>query len=139
MTDPLTSALWASTAMVVYALISLRVGDWFPFSKYSMYAALSGRVTGAVLYVEADGQPANIVRLDQFSGIDPGHIDPKGHPCSQQWVVWETQRWVAEHLDPNAPGEVDVEIGFRLVTVEQFRLSETRVALARGRACWRRR
>ncbi len=144
MSEGLDSLLWASAAMCTYVLVSLAVGDRFPFSRYSMYASLKGRVQGAVLYVEADGVAVDIARLWRFSGVDPTRIDPRGHPCSQEWAVYEVRRWVAEHLEAGLPlpeeaGRVPVEIGFRLVSVEGFKLHEDRVLLTRGSASWRPR
>jgi hypothetical protein len=131
----LEALAFASVAAVVYAAVSLRVGDRFPFSRYSMYAKLRDRREGAVLYVTADGRDTGIHTLDAFHGIDPDHVTFDGYPCSQQWVVVEAQSWVRRHVSATAPADaVPVEIGFRILRVEGTVLHERRAVLARGTA-----
>ncbi len=131
----LTHTAVALLALAVYFAVSWRVGDRFPFSRYVMYAKLRGRTEGAVLSVRVAGQEVAPTSLEAFVGIDPAQIRPDGFPCSQEWVVHETRRWVEDH-----PGEADsadavaVEFGFRIVTMERFVLAERWVPLAAGTA-----
>lgn len=136
----MTGALWAAAAMVVYMLVSFRVGDRFPFSRYSMYASVRQRTEGAVFSVRVGGVETPVARLDRFVGIDPDALSPRGFPCSQEWVVWEVRRWVGDHLADRADADaVAVELGFRLVRLQDGRLEERFVPLAAGRAHWRAR
>lgn len=132
--------IWALAAGLIYAAIALRFPDRYPFATYSMYAKLRDRVEGAVLYVRVGDELVSIGELEAFAGLDPAAIRPDGYPCSQEWVVWETRRWIEANL-AGAPreGAVDVEIGFRILRVENFVLHERRVPLAAGRASRRSR
>ncbi len=136
----MTPVLWALAGLFAYMAISLRLGDAFPFSKYSMYAGLKGRDEGAVLSVRVGGVETPVASLDRFVGIDPAAIDAAGRPCSQQWVVVEVRRWVAEHLAAEAgPDAVEVELGFRHLRVDGHVLTERFERVAIGRAHPRRR
>jgi hypothetical protein len=106
-------------AFAIYVIVSLAVGDLFPFSRYSMYASLSGREEGAVLYVRAGERFVAPDELVQVHGLDVPALDPKRVPCSQQWVVYEAQRWLETHsvADPPEHG-VPVEVGYRMLKVE---------------------
>lgn len=134
----MTATLWSLGAMILYGVVASRVGDSFPFSMYSMYARLRGRVEGAVLSVRVAGQEVRAAQLRDFVGVDPVLVTPDGYPCSQQWAVYEVQRWIAEHQATEAAADaVEVEVGFRVIRVEQFRLEERFVLLTAGSARWR--
>ncbi|GDX80548.1 hypothetical protein LBMAG42_23590 [Deltaproteobacteria bacterium] len=136
----MTGVLWALGAGLVYAAIALRFPDRYPFATYSMYAKLRDRVEGAVLYVRVGEELVSIGALEAFAGLDAALVTPKGYPCSQEWVVWETRRWIEANLATEArPDAVDVEVGFRILRVENFVLHERCVVLASGRASWRSR
>jgi hypothetical protein len=133
--ETLTHVAVALVALAVYCLVSLQVGDRFPFSRYVMYAQLKGRTEGAVLGLRVAGKEVPATSLEGFVGLDPSRIDARGYPCSQEWAVHETRRWVEEHQGalPSADS-VPVEVGFRIVSVEQFRLLERWVPLTAGTA-----
>ena len=134
----LTGALWALSALMVYVTLSLRVGDVFPFSKYSMYARLRERVEGAVLFVTYDGVEVAPTALTDFVGLEPAKISAAGFPCSQEWVVHETRRWVEDHLGATGPDHRRVELGFRIIRMEAYKLTERREVLTSGAARRRR-
>ena len=106
----------APAAALAYIVISLVIGDVFPFSKYSMYASIGRRDHGAVLYVKADGVFVRVDELVDFHGIDLDQVYPSGIPCSLEWQVHEAKRWLGNHK-ADAPGPVAVEMGFRLIWV----------------------
>jgi len=113
------ATLVALAAMLVYMAISLLVGDRFPFSKYSMYADLRTRDEGAVLYVRWGERFVDPDQLEAVHGLDVAALDPKQRPCSQQWLVYEAQRWLADHTLASAPDDGEpVEVGFRLLRIE---------------------
>jgi hypothetical protein len=109
----------ALVACVLYVAVSLVVGDRFPFSKYSMYASLGQRSEGAVLYVQAGACFVSPDQLEAVHGLDVPALDPKRVPCSQQWVVYEAQRWLENHgVDAPPADGVEVEVGYRMLKVE---------------------
>jgi hypothetical protein len=109
----------ALSAMLVYVAISLVVGDRFPFSRYSMYAGLTERKEGAVFFVRTGDRFIAADELEAVSGIDVPALDPAKVPCSQQWIVYEAQRWLENHLVEEHPEDaVPVEMGYRMLRVE---------------------
>lgn len=108
-------ALIAACAAVIYGGIAWIVGDRFPFSRYSMYADLGGRREGAVLYVRLGGRDVEFHEVVAWQGVDPAAIEPFSVPCSLHWVVFEAQRWIAEHT---GDATVPLEIGYRILRVE---------------------
>ncbi len=136
----MSGVLWALAAGLIYSAIALRFPDRYPFATYSMYAKLRDRVEGAVLYVRVGEALVSIGQLEAFVGVDPALVSPQGYPCSQEWVVWETRRWIEANVAPTErEGAVDVEIGFRILRIERFQLQERREPLVTGRAHWRKR
>lgn len=128
------ATLIALVAMLLYMAISLRVGDRFPFSKYSMYADLRTRDEGAVLYVRLGERFVDPDQLEAVHGLDVEALDPKKRPCSQQWLVYEAQRWLRDHTVASVPdgGEL-VEVGWRLLRIEpDGSLSERLEPMTRG-------
>jgi hypothetical protein len=111
--------LIAVLAAAAYAAISLWLGDFFPFSRYGMYHDLTTRDEGAVLYVSLAGRFIAPEELGAVHGLDLAAIDPKRFPCSQQWLVYEAQRWLGNHSVTAAPttGE-PLEIGYRMLRVD---------------------
>lgn len=122
--------LWvALVALVLYVGISLAVGDRFPFSRYSMYARLTHRREGAVLYVKAGERFVAPDELEAVFGLDVPALDPKRVPCSQEWLVYEAQRWLENHLvKTELPDGVPVEIGYRMLSVNEDGLVSMRLA-----------
>ncbi|MFZ5482336.1 MAG: hypothetical protein ACOZNI_36580 [Myxococcota bacterium] len=130
----------AAVACVVYVAISLVVGDRFPFSRYSMYASLTTRDEGAVLYVRSGDRFLAPDDLDAVFGLDVPALDPARVPCSQQWAVYEAQRWLASRAAPAPPeGAVPIELGWRMLRVDDAgglveRLAPVTAGVARLRA-----
>ncbi len=110
----------APVAALVYIVVSLAIGDWFPFSRYSMYASIGARDHGAAPYCKANGEFTTVDRLEHFGGFDVAHIYPQGIPCSLEWQVHEARRWIEAHMAPpdGGPGDVAMEFGFRLIWVD---------------------
>lgn len=108
------ATLIALGAALVYGVISWRVGDLFPFSRYAMYADLNGRAEGAVLVVRAGGREVDFHEVVAWHGIDPALIEPFTVPCSLHWVVFEAQRWIGARTTA-APLDVPIEIGYRIL------------------------
>ncbi len=130
----------ALAAMAVYIVISLLVGDRFPFSRYSMYANLTQREQGAVFFVRAGDRFVAADELDAVWGIDVPALDPKLVPCSQQWLVYEAQRWLESHLVEAPPEDsLPLEIGYRMLKVEPDGAVSMRLdVLTQGRGRLRR-
>lgn len=112
----MTGFLVACAALIVYAAVSLRVGDRFVFSRYSMYAKLTSREEGAVLYVRVGERFVAPDDLDAVHGLDVAALDPTRVPCSQQWVVYEAQRWFTSRTTPE-PQPEPIEVGYRILRV----------------------
>lgn len=124
----LTGTLIALIAAVVYIVVSLLVGDRFPFSRYCMYADLGTRTEGAVLYLKAAGRFVAPDELGAVHGLDVEALDPRSRPCSQQWLVYEAQRWLRDHsVEGELEGGVDVEAGYRMLSVDSDGLVEERL------------
>ncbi|MBK7579460.1 MAG: hypothetical protein IPI67_04560 [Myxococcales bacterium] len=115
-----TATLIALIAALVYVVVSLVVGDRFVFSRYKMYADLTTRDEGAVFYLRAGERFVAADELDAVFGLDVDALDPRTRPCSQQWLVYEAQRWLRDHGVPSAPeGGVAIEAGWRMLRVDQ--------------------
>ncbi len=131
-------ALIALAAGVAYFVISLIVGDRFPFSKHSMYASTAMRDdSGAVPLMLADGKPVAVDRYDRFQGLDPDNLYPERLPCSLEWQIHEAGRWFRDKAaapdDP--PGPVKVEWGFVIVKARKDgRISERWFPIQEGTA-----
>jgi hypothetical protein len=123
----------ALIAAVVYGVVSLIVGDRFPFSRYSMYARLTTRAEGAVLYVRAGERFVAPDDLEVVHGLDIAAIDPKGRPCSQEWLVYEAQRWLKNHAVVAPPEDgIAVEVGYRMLRIDKDGLHERLEPVTRG-------
>lgn len=112
----MTDLLVAAVACALYVAVSLRVGTLFLFSRFSMYAALTTRTEGAVLYVRTGDRFVAPDDLDAVHGLDVPALDPTRVPCSQQWAVYEAQRWFERHATP-APLATPIEVGWRMLRV----------------------
>lgn len=130
--------LIALAAGAAYFIISLLVGDRFPFSKHSMNASTAVRKeAGAVPLLLADGKPAAVDDYDRFQGLDPDAMYPDGLPCSLEWQIHEAGRWIRDKTadSEDAPGPVKVEWGFVLVKARKDgRLTERWHPLQEGTA-----
>lgn len=136
----MTATLVALAGMFVYGVVSLLVGDRFPFSRYSMYARLDQRREGAVLYVRAGERFVVADELEVVHGLDVPALDPKRVPCSQQWLVYEAQRWLTNHSVAAPPeGGIPLELGYRILSVDDAgALSERLAPVTRGSGRLRR-
>jgi len=130
--------LVALAGFIAYFVISLVVGDRFPFSKHSMYASTAVRnESGAVPLLLAAGKPAAVDRYERFQGLDPDNLYPDGLPCSLEWQIHEAGRWIRDKTAPagDAPGPVKVEWGFVIVKARKDgRLTERWFAIQEGTA-----
>jgi hypothetical protein len=113
----------APLAALVYIGVSLLIGDWFPFSRYSMYASIGRRDHGATPYFKAAGEFVRIDLYGEFLGLELSGMYPQGTPCSLEWQVHEARRWIKQHPAPDGPlpspeARVPVEFGFRLLWVD---------------------
>lgn len=122
---------------LTYVVCSLWLGEWFPFSRYSMYSEAGNRTEGAIPVLFLNGEPTSLAAYRNFSGLDPNRIIPDGHQCSMERRVFEAQRWVREHLRTESPPDHAVEVawGFVIVRIDaDGRLNQRQVVLTRGRA-----
>ena len=130
--------LIAAVAAALYGLVSLVIGNRFPFSKHAMYATTANRKgRGAVPLLWADHQVASIDRFDRIAGLDPDTLYPKGMPCSLEWQIHEAARWIRNHraAPDSPPGPVKVVWGFVVVHVQDDgTLTEEVVELQSGTA-----
>lgn len=130
---------FALTAFLVYGVVSLVVGERFVFSRYSMYARLSGRTVGAIPYIRAGTRWIDADQIDAVFGLDFSALDATGVPCSELWAVAEAERWLRSR-EVNAPEEtfVPIDVGFRFIEITKDGVVDERVecrcqALARLR------
>lgn len=114
-----TPILVALVACVLYVVVSLVVGDRFPFSRYSMYARLTTRKEGAVLYVRAGDRFVAPDDLDAVSGLELAGLDPRKFPTSQEWLTHEAQRWLSSRSVAKIDGGVPIEVGYRMLRVDE--------------------
>ena len=111
---------YAGVALLAYVLISLVVGDRFPFSRYAMYAALKDREEGAVLYLRSGNRFLEPDEVRAVFGVEVDALDPKRVPCSQQWVVYEVQRLLRNRTVTEPPSNgADLEVGYRMLRVDE--------------------
>lgn len=111
----------ALTAFAVYVLVSLGLGDVYPFSRYSMYARLTTRKEGAVLYVRAGDRFVAPDDLDEVCGLDVDALDPIRHgiPTSHEWVSHEAMRWLRQRSRHHVMDGVVVEVGYRMLRIDE--------------------
>jgi hypothetical protein len=109
----------ALAAALAYIVISLVIGDIFPFSRHSMYASTAMRDKGAVPLMLADDKPAELDDYHRFVGIDPDQLYPSQLPCSLEWQVHEASRWLRDKAaEPDSgPGPVKISWGFVILRV----------------------
>ena len=124
----------AAVALVAYVVIALIVGEWFPFSRFSMYSTLGRRTEGAVPVLLADGVVARARDFDRYVGLEAQALGPGTRPCSMNYRVDEDRRWIASHSG-TTPGPVRIEYGYVPVRISQGRVLRGPVdVVARGRA-----
>jgi hypothetical protein len=117
--EGVTAILVAAAAFAIYVAVALVVGDRFLFSRYSMYAKLTSRTEGAVLYARLGDRFVSPDDLDAVHGLDVPALDPTRVPCSQQWAVYEAQRWLESRAVATPPSDgLPVELGWRMLRVD---------------------
>lgn len=107
-------------SFALYFTLCSLIGEMYPFSRYEMYAH-TRYLRGALLVVEADGQPADIHEFDGFLGIAPEALHyPSGEGYGQEYLLDVLRHHVATHqVTPEeatrrGPG-VRVRLGYRVV------------------------
>lgn len=107
----------------------LLFGEILPFSRVPMYAAVGTqhqRAEAAIPVFRTGGRDVDPSQYERFVGDDPAFITfeevcrpyhgCKSYPSSMPRDTW-TRMWVVNHPgDPSAPGPVEVEFGFQMVT-----------------------
>jgi len=109
----------ALIAFGTYIVLTLLIGEFYPFSAQGMYSQLQDYDEGSVLTFMADGEVVRLEDYGRFTGFEPGDVKPlEGVPFSMGFALREFQTWVERNRgDLNNPGSVVFEIGFRRVTI----------------------
>jgi hypothetical protein len=129
----------ALAAFAVFFVGGLDVGELYPFSRFSMYAAIAPREEAAIPTFRANGQDVEPEALTGFFGLNPdGLAAPEGVVTSTDHVLRERAAWIRANTAP-APGPVTVEIGWELWRLDPQTGALTRRALLlqTGSARWR--
>ena len=124
---------WGLAACALYVLSCTVIGEAFPFSRFTMYAGLSGRDHAAVPSFELDGQPVDPMDLAAFSGLDPEALVPLGLATSQEHKLAP----IARHIGANpgsGPGGQQLQVVWRVFRVQDGALTEERVLGQEGLA-----
>lgn len=135
--DPARRA--ALAAFAVFFVGGLDVGELYPFSRFSMYAAIAPREEAAIPTFRADGRDVAPEALTGFFGLDPeGLAAPEGIVTTTDHILRERAAWLRAHAG-TTPGPVTVEIGWELWRLDPTTGALTRRALTlqRGSARWR--
>ncbi len=106
----------AAAGFVAYLLVSLLVGEWFPFTQLPMYSELSGYRTSQVLVCRLAGEEIPCDGLQHVEGVSPRAIQPlKGRRFSMGYRIQELRAQLERQGDA-PPGEGSAfEVGFRPV------------------------
>ena len=128
----------AAAAFATYYLISLLVGEVYPFSRYEMYSG-AGSFRGAVIVCRSGGSEVSLGNYDRFAGFDPGALAyPPGEHFGSEYKLDEVRHTLETHRVRGAepPNSVHLEIGIRIVeaTDEGLRVVAAFVPMAEGRA-----
>ncbi len=123
---------WAPLIGTIYVAISWYTNDFFPFSRYSMYSSAVMRKQGAIPIFKADGEPDDISKYTDFTGLDPDKFYPPGTPCSLEWMVHEAVRYVGKNLSNGEPGPVAAEWGFLYLSVDKQGQVEERMEVVQS-------
>lgn len=126
-------------AFAVFFVGALDVGELYPFSRFSMYAAIAPREEAAIPTFRADGQDVSPEALTSFFGVNPeGLAAPEGIVTSTDHVLRERAAWIRAHT-ATTPGPVTVEIGWELwrIDPETGALTRRALLLQTGSARWR--
>jgi hypothetical protein len=129
----------ALAAFAVFFVGGLDVGELYPFSRFSMYAAIAPREEAAIPTFRADGRDVRPEALTDFFGVNPdGLAAPEGVVTSTDYILRERAAWVRAHT-ATTPGPVTVEIGWELWRIDPQTGALTRRALLlqTGSARWR--
>ncbi|MCK6515497.1 hypothetical protein L6R46_10645 [Myxococcota bacterium] len=129
----------ALAAFAVFFVGGLNVGELYPFSRFSMYAAIEPREEAAIPTFRADGRDVEPEALTGFFGLNPnGLAAPEGIVTSMDHVLRERAAWIGANT-ATTPGPVTVEIGWELWRIDPTTGALTRRALLlqTGSARWR--
>ena len=129
----------ALAAFAVFFVGGLDVGERYPFSRFSMYAAIAPREEAAIPTFRANGRDINPEALTGFFALNPdGLAAPEGIVTSTDHILRERAAWIRAN-GATAPGPVTVEIGWELWRIDPKTGALTRRALLlqTGSAQWR--
>jgi hypothetical protein len=133
--------LWAWAPLIggAYIAVSWVTNDFFPFSRYPMYASAVTREAGAIPVFRADGEVIPIDEFTDFTGMDPALFYPPHTPCSLEWQIHEATRYVSKHLSDGEPGPVEVFWGFLYISVDEKGEIQERLDIVQSGHARRRR
>jgi len=129
----------ALAAFAVFFVGGLDVGELYPFSRFSMYAAIESREEAAIPTFRANGQDVSPAALTGFFGVNPdGLAAPEGVVTSTDHVLRERAAWIRANT-ATTPGPVTVEIGWELwrIDPQTGALIRRALLLQTGSARWR--
>ncbi len=116
----------ALIAFLLYFFGGLLFGDWFPFSRFDMFADTANRREGAVPVFLIGERLVDPLSYRGFTGIDPDSLLPAGIPCSMEYRVHEAAAWMRDHTQRGSGS------GEELVVAYDFVPSGERRVVARG-------
>lgn len=103
--------------------LALFAGEYLPFARFPFFTFPKTREPNAVPVILADGQLARVEDFTDYSGIDPDKIDVVhiGLASTVQHMFHEQESWIRDHRAPagSAPGPIRIELGVRIVSVDQ--------------------
>lgn len=126
-------------AFAVFFVGGLDLGELYPFSRFSMYAAIAPRDEAAIPTFRADGRDVPPEALTDFFGLDPDNLAaPVGVVTSTDHVLRERAAWIRAH-QATTPGDVKVEVGWSLIRLDPTTggLLRRELTLQTGTARWR--
>jgi hypothetical protein len=129
----------ALAAFAVFVVGGLELGEVYPFSRFSMYAAIAPREEAAIPTFRADGRDVAPEALTGFFGLDPDRLAaPEGVVTTTDYILRERAAWIRAQT-ATTPGPVRVEIGWELwrFDPETGALTRRSITLQSGSAAWR--
>lgn len=124
----------ALLAFAIYFFGSLLIGEFFPFSRFSMYANISPHAQGAIPVFLANGVAAEARDFKAFYGLEPIKFRaPQGVACSLGYLVDERAAWVAQHPASTA-GPVQISVGFDQISLVEGEIKHDLLITTTGSA-----
>lgn len=124
----------ALLAFVMYFFGSLLVGEFFPFSRFSMYANISPQAQGAIPVFLANGVAAEARDFKAFYDLEPiKFYAPQGVACSLGYLVEERSAWVAQH-PATAAGPIQISVGFDQISLVEGEIKHDLLITTTGSA-----